>query len=149
MLTLCMIHNDTHILLGRKKRGFGVGYWNGFGGHVEEGETIEDAARREIQEEAGIIAGALQKHGVLNFIVDSILPETLEVHVFSGRDFEGEPQETDEMEPRWYHRDEIPYHKMWADDCYWLPLLLQGKNFVGKFYFKDINTLINHEITEQ
>jgi 8-oxo-dGTP diphosphatase/2-hydroxy-dATP diphosphatase len=29
-----------------KKRGFGVGRWNGFGGKVEKQETILDGAKR-------------------------------------------------------------------------------------------------------
>ena len=33
------------ILPGFKKRGFGNGWWNGFGGKVYQGETIEDGAR--------------------------------------------------------------------------------------------------------
>lgn len=36
----------TLVLLGMKKRGFGAGKWNGFGGKVQPGETIEEAARR-------------------------------------------------------------------------------------------------------
>ena len=36
-----------------KKRGFGEGKWNGFGGKVEEGETILQAALRELKEECG------------------------------------------------------------------------------------------------
>ena len=53
ILTLCIIHQHSKILLGMKKRGHGVGKWNGFGGKVEKGETIEEAARRETKEEAG------------------------------------------------------------------------------------------------
>ena len=34
------------VLLGMKKRGFGQGRWNGFGGKVQAGETVEDAAIR-------------------------------------------------------------------------------------------------------
>ena len=37
-----------------KKRGFGKGKWNGFGGKVEEGECIEDSAVRELEEECGL-----------------------------------------------------------------------------------------------
>jgi 8-oxo-dGTP diphosphatase/2-hydroxy-dATP diphosphatase len=37
-----------------KKRGFGKGKWNGFGGKVEEGECIEDSAIRELEEECGL-----------------------------------------------------------------------------------------------
>lgn len=46
LLTLVFIQEQTRILLGLKKRGFGQGLWNGFGGKVEKGETIEKAALR-------------------------------------------------------------------------------------------------------
>ena len=38
-----------------KKRGFGEGKWNGFGGKVEVGETIVEAAAREVKEECGYV----------------------------------------------------------------------------------------------
>ena len=53
LTTLCIIHQHPRVLLGMKKRGFGVGRWNGFGGKVQREETIEDAAKRELREEAG------------------------------------------------------------------------------------------------
>jgi len=40
------VRRERAILLGYKKRGFGAGKWNGFGGKVEIGETVEDAAKR-------------------------------------------------------------------------------------------------------
>ena len=46
LLTLAFVKTPTNILLGYKKRGFGMGRWNGFGGKVEVGETIEGAAKR-------------------------------------------------------------------------------------------------------
>ena len=46
ILTLAFVRRSGDILLGYKKRGFGAGKWNGFGGKVEIGETIEDAAKR-------------------------------------------------------------------------------------------------------
>ena len=46
VLTLAFVRRPSEILLGFKKRGFGVGLWNGFGGKVEPGETIEAAAKR-------------------------------------------------------------------------------------------------------
>lgn len=46
LLTLVLVHNPKQILLGMKKRGFGVGRWNGFGGKVEPNETIVEGARR-------------------------------------------------------------------------------------------------------
>jgi 8-oxo-dGTP pyrophosphatase MutT (NUDIX family) len=38
--------NDKQILLGLKKRGFGEGKWNGFGGKVHVGESIAKGAVR-------------------------------------------------------------------------------------------------------
>ena len=42
------------MLLGMKKRGFGEGRWNGFGGKVEVGESIAGGAVREVREECGL-----------------------------------------------------------------------------------------------
>jgi 8-oxo-dGTP pyrophosphatase MutT (NUDIX family) len=53
-LTLLLLRSNGRILLGRKKRGFGAGKANGFGGKVEVGETIKEAAVREVQEESGV-----------------------------------------------------------------------------------------------
>ena len=46
VLTLLFVRSLDKILLGYKKNGFGEGRWNGFGGKVEIGETIEAAAKR-------------------------------------------------------------------------------------------------------
>ena len=43
---LVMAMKNNQILLGYKKRGFGKGKWNGFGGKVEKGETPQEAAIR-------------------------------------------------------------------------------------------------------
>ncbi len=45
---LVIINDGDRVLLGEKKRGFGAGYFNGFGGKVEPGETIREAAQREV-----------------------------------------------------------------------------------------------------
>ncbi len=46
ILTLVLIKKLTEVLLGYKKRGFGVHKWNGFGGKVNASESIEEAAVR-------------------------------------------------------------------------------------------------------
>lgn len=147
LLTLCIIHQHPKILLGMKKRGFGAGRWNGFGGKVSAVETIEDAVRREIQEEAGIEIGNLDKVGIIEFEFKGN-PEILEVHIFKSDNFLGEPIESEEMKPHWFHVDEIPFNDMWPDDKYWIPLFLNGKKFRGKFLFGESDIVLEQELIE-
>jgi 8-oxo-dGTP pyrophosphatase MutT (NUDIX family) len=65
----CRRQQPSEILLGMKKRGFGMNKWNGFGGKVEVNETIPQAAARELQEECGLDVdiAALAKRGLLRF----------------------------------------------------------------------------------
>ena len=134
ILTLCIIHQHPRILLGMKKRGFGAGRWNGFGGKVEESETIEESIKREVKEETGIDVNDLNKVGILEFEFKSN-SEIMEVNVYKAEKFSGEPVETEEMKPQWFHVDEIPFEEMWPDDKHWMPLFLKGKKFKGKFLF--------------
>ena len=46
LLTLLFVLKPGKVLLGYKKRGFGADRWNGFGGKVQQGENIEEAAIR-------------------------------------------------------------------------------------------------------
>ena len=117
-----------------KKRRFGVGQWNGFGGKVEEGETIEEAAIRELKEEAGIDVKDLNKFGIVNFEFQDG-SKTAEVHIFKSNNFEGQIVETEEMRPQWFDIDKLPYNDMWPADAYWLPLVLEDKKFKGRFYY--------------
>ncbi|MBI3255858.1 MAG: 8-oxo-dGTP diphosphatase [Candidatus Andersenbacteria bacterium] len=145
--TLCTVLLDGKILLGMKKRGFGEGWWNGFGGKLQPGETIEAAAIRECREEAGITPTSISPRAVLNFYFEDS-PDELEVHVFLIEAFTGQVQESEEMRPNWFSLNEIPYEKMWADDPYWLPQVLAGKKLAATFWFKDIKTLLRHQVRE-
>jgi len=134
-------------LLGMKKRGFGQGRWNGFGGKVQSGETIEEAALREIREEADIAVKNMERFGIIDFYFQGN-PEIWEVHIFKGVDIEGYPKESEEMRPQWFRIDEIPFDNMWPDDRYWFPLLLQGKKFRGKFLFDGFDNILNMKLEE-
>ena len=147
LLTLCIIHQHPKVLLGMKKRGFGAGRWNGFGGKVQSEETIDDAAKRELREEAGVETESLEKVGIIDFEFKGN-PEILQVHIFKSTIFSGEPQESEEMKPQWWHIDEIPFKEMWPDDIYWMPLFLNGKKFKGKFLFGESDIVLEHELSE-
>lgn len=147
LMTLCIIKKGSQILLGMKKRGFGAGRWNGFGGKVNEGETIEEAAKREVEEEAGIKLNNITASGVIEFefLGD---PEILEVHFFRSEDFSGEPTESEEMRPAWFSVDKIPFKDMWPDDEYWMPLFLKRREFRGRFVFDEKGCILAKELSE-
>lgn len=75
-------------------------------------------------------------------------PEILEVHIFRADKFLGEPTESEEMKPRWFHINDIPFKDMWPDDKYWIPLLLSGKKFKGKFLFGESDVILEQELSE-
>lgn len=145
ILTLCLTKEEGMVLLGMKKRGFGEGRWNGFGGKVEEGETIVEAAIREMEEESGLIIKDLEEIGVVNFqFLDT--EKFLEVHIFNVLSYGGTIIETEEMCPKWFNLDEIPFADMWPDDTYWMPLFLKGKKFKGEFVFENNDKILSHKI---
>jgi ADP-ribose pyrophosphatase YjhB (NUDIX family) len=147
LLTLCLITNAEQILLGKAKRGKGMGKWNGFGGKVEAGENIEDAARREVLEEASITVSDINKVGVIDFVLPGE-EQIWQVHIFSSTSFTGEPTESEEMEPKWFAISDIPYASMWPDDQYWFPLFLAGKKFTGRFVFNEAEEIVEQQLHE-
>ncbi len=145
--TLCLIVRDNKILLGMKKRGFGQGRWNGFGGKVNEGEAIEIAAAREVLEEVNLVVSGLEEMGVLDFCFPNS-EDVMEVHIFKPKVFSGEPWESEEMKPQWFDLNEIPFAEMWPDDEYWFPMFLRGKRFKGRFLFDSADNILEHELIE-
>jgi len=145
--TLCFLVRKTpskQILLGLKKKGFGEGKFNGFGGKVRGNETIEEAALRELREETGVNAelDGIRKVAEIDFEFPHVPKEKgwdQRVHVFLVERWEGKAKETKEMKPVWVETREIPFERMWDDDRYWLPLVLQNKKLKAKFVFKEDN----------
>lgn len=140
--SLCFIIRAGQILLIHKKRGLGAGKINGTGGRLEEGETAEQSAIRESQEEVGLTPSGLEQVGELFFhFLDGY---KLQVAVFAASNCTGNLIETDEAAPMWVNIDKIPYHEMWQDDPHWLPLVLQRKQFRGYFLFDSEQLLSYH-----
>jgi len=145
--TLCFIVRDRspgHVLLGKKKRGFGIGKLNGIGGKLEPGESPEEGIIREVQEEVGLTIppSALRAVAQITFRFPFMEAFNHFVHVFVATDWEGEPIETEEMLPSWFPVNAIPFERMWQDDAYWLPIVLQGKSLSAEFEFGEDNETV-------
>ncbi len=141
--TLLFLHKDDQILLAMKKRGFGEGRWNGVGGKVDAGETVEQALVRECQEEIGVTPTAFTKVAELDFSNDSTTdPWRQFVHVYACSKWEGEPTESEEMAPKWYNITALPYAEMWQDDQLWLPFVLRSKLVEADFTFGEHDEML-------
>lgn len=136
----------TDICLAMKKRGFGVGRYNGVGGKVEDGETIEDAVKRETNEEIGVIVDNLNKCAELTFIFPHKEEWNQLVHVYTVDDWNGEIIETEEMKPEWFAVKDIPYQSMWPDDIFWLPKVLNKEQVRVRFVFAEGDVITEQEV---
>lgn len=146
--TLLFLRSSDQLLLAMKKRGFGEGKWNGVGGKIEEGESLEDALVRECIEEIGVTPNSWTAVGELDFVQDAETedPWHMFVYAYMCDDWEGEPAESEEMMPKWFHIEDIPYGDMWGDDEFWLPYVLDGNKVVGEFTFDIDDRLLTHDV---
>jgi 8-oxo-dGTP diphosphatase len=143
LATLVFIVSGGQVLLNRKKRGLGAGKINAPGGRIDDGESPEACAAREVHEELRTRPVGLSAAGTLRFqFADGY---GIHVYVFRASGCEGTPAETDEAVPIWTPVDAIPFDEMWADDRLWVPHLLAGRPFDGRFVF-DGDTMLDHDL---
>lgn len=147
--TLIFVLNGEHVLLGYKKRGFGVGKWNGFGGKVEKDETIVKGAVRELKEESNLdVADSDMKYlGYVQY-ERANSPQVDIVYIFTTSNASDDFCETEEMAPKWFKISEIPYDVMWPDSKYWLPIVLKNKGLLAKFLLSGERTIEEKIINE-
>jgi mutator protein MutT len=143
--TLLLLIRGDEILLAMKKRGFGAGRWNGVGGKIEPGETIEQAAIRECEEEIMVTPGGIRKVALLDFAFPDGTTD-MRGHVFVTDSWTGEPAETEEMAPQWFQQAALPFDKMWDDDKFWMQHVLDGKLVRGTFVFDEQEKMLSHSI---
>jgi len=142
--TICILVKNQQILLAMKKRGFGAGKWNGYGGKAQPEEDIKDAAVRELTEESGLKVKSqdLNLAARINFIYNNKPEWDQDISIFLIKNWEGEAVETEEMKPQWYSFEQIPYDEMWVDDRLWLPRVLAGQKLTGSIYFNADGSLV-------
>ena len=100
---------DGRVFLARRQGAHGEATWASAGGHLEWGETLEECARREAQEELGVTVGGLQFLCVSNIIAYSRHYVDVE---FLGDIGDQEPQLAEPeafSEYGWFPLDDLPH----------------------------------------
>jgi 8-oxo-dGTP diphosphatase len=120
--------------------------YNGLGGHVEKGESVLEAARREVEEESGLTPGDLWLCAVV--AIDTGDSDTgIVMWVFRG-EADGEPRPSTEGEIAWMPVSRIGELDMVEDIPALLPKVLAMKRddapLWGKYTYDEAGKLKMH-----
>lgn len=136
-----LIFNEHHqILLGKRKNAHGASSWGPPGGHLEFGETFEECAIREVQEETGLSVSNPSFLAVTNNIFASDRKHSVSIFM----KVELEPAQTaTNLEPHqaeewlWFSLDKLPKY-------IFLPLqqLLSGKSYPSSVEHTNLSRLL-------
>jgi 2,3-bisphosphoglycerate-dependent phosphoglycerate mutase len=99
-----VIEKDNKYLLVQEKQVRVYGKWNFPGGHVDEGETLEQAATREAREEVGYKVKILQQLFVRHQSIDRPALHAYRAEIISG---ELHYPEDEILDARWFSYQEI------------------------------------------
>ena len=135
--TLVLLIRGDEVLLAMKKRDFGKGWWNGVGGKLDPGEAVLSGAVREAGEEIEVVIEEkdLEPVATIDFYFPHIPENSQRVEVFLCHQWDGEPQESDEMAPHWFPTTKLPLDDMWPGDNLWMPRVLLGQTGAGEIMF--------------
>lgn len=98
--TLIFLMRDNRVLLlkGAPTKRLWANKYNGVGGHVERGEDVLSAAKRELDEEAGLNADL----GLVGTLMVDVQPDVgVCIYIFIGEAVSGEPRPSAEGTLEW------------------------------------------------
>jgi 8-oxo-dGTP diphosphatase len=147
LATLCYLKKDRQTLMIhriKKANDMHWGKWNGLGGKLEPGETLEACATREIREESGLLAAAPLLKGLLTF-PKFANDEDWYAFVFVVTEFSGVISDSREGVLRWIDDEKLLDLELWEGDRIFLPWLERPGFFSGKFIYQD-GRLVDHSV---
>lgn len=116
------------------------------GGKVENGETLEQSAKREILEESGVVVNSLNLKAVLYILGQGEKVDDLIIFVFESSDFKGDPKTGKEGSFAWVKINEIEKKaNLYPGDKILLKLMSKYSFIVLELYYDGFQFL-DHKI---
>ena len=147
LATLCYVRQAGKTLMvhrNKKANDMHMGKWNGLGGKLEPGETPEECAIREIQEESGLLVENPVFKGLLTF-PGFANEEDWYAFVFVASQFTGDLIDSPEGDLQWIDDAHLLELNLWDGDRIFLKWLDQPGFFSGKFIYKN-GQYVDHEV---
>ncbi|MEA3287345.1 MAG: 8-oxo-dGTP diphosphatase [Candidatus Marinimicrobia bacterium] len=148
LATLCyLMDGDKTLMLHRVKKEGDMhwGKWNGLGGKIENGETPEACAIREVLEESGLTVSDPQLKGFITF-PNFDGQNDWYVFVYRFTDFEGELIGSPEGYLEWITNEGLSELPLWAGDRIFMKWLDQPRMFSAVFKY-DAGRLLDWNVT--
>ena len=149
LTTLCYIeHNGCYLMLNRNKKANdeNAGKWIGVGGHMEENESPEECALREIKEETGLTVTDLRLRGILTFILPDWGNEL--TFLYTARTDSDEITACAEGTLAWIPMEKISGLPLWEGDRVFLPLLQSRQDcFSLKLIYAPGGALVDYSLS--
>ena len=143
---LCYIkYEDKYLMLFRNKKvnDPNEGKWMGVGGHIEEGETPDEAMKREIREETGLIVTSFELKGTALFINDDYKEKMyLYTVTCNKKDFD----ECNEGTLQYFTEEEIYKLNMWEGDRSFLPYIFGDHPYFELVLYYEKDQYIRTEV---